>query len=250
MSNRPEIPQSMKREVRQRCYFGCVLCGAPVFHYDHIEEYSLVRRHDEDNITLLCPNHHQDKTSGRISKEIVRKNTNNPFNKNKSYSTPYRIFMSGNSVNLRVGGNQYLFDFSIERKRFDAVRINGKTVVGLTNENGNLLLDLFMTDRQGNEILKVREGEIEVSTGIWDFQYERNNIKIRSQPRNIQFDMLLLNDGLQINKGYFSAPPLELEILPDRHIVWPNKNTMIGFTFENCRVGLDIGGGAMAIGCA
>lgn len=250
MINRPNIPESIKRAVRQKCCFGCVICGAPVYQYDHIEEYSEVQKHEENNITLLCPNHHQDKTAGRITKEFIIQKTGSPFNNNQSFSTPYRLFMSGNSVNLRVGGNQYIFNFSSGRNRFDAVRVNGKSIVGLTNENGNLLLDICMTDRGGNEILKVKESELEISIGIWDFEYVGNNMKIRSQSRNIEFDMCLLNDGVQINRGYYSQPPLALEILPNEHIVWPNNNRMIGCVIEGCRVGLDINSGNMAIGVA
>lgn len=250
MINRPNIPNPIKREVRQLCCFGCVICGAPIYQYDHIEEFSTVQEHKADNITLLCPNHHQDKTSGRISKEIIKQKTANPFNRNQHFSTPYRLFMGGDSVNLRVGGNQYIFDFSPTINRFDAVRVNGKSIVGITNEEGNLLLDLCMTDREGNEILVVRSGELEISAGVWDFQCEGNSIKIRSQPRNIEFDMLLSDDGVQINRGYYSQPPLALEILPDEHIIWPNNNRMSGCIIADCRVGLDINSRNMAIGVA
>lgn len=248
MPPRPSICEATKRSVRQKCYFGCVICGAPIYQYDHIEEYNHVMIHEEENITLLCPNHHQDKTSGRITKEFVKQKTANPHNKNQPFSSPYKLFMSGNAVNLRVGGNQYLFNFSDVNNRFDAVRVNGKSIVGITNDNGNLLLDVCMTDREGNEILKVNEGELEISTEIWDFEYIGNNMKIRSQLRSIEFDMLLLEDGVRINRGYYSQPPLALEILPNEHIVWPTNNRMIGCTVIDCQVGLDINGDSMAIG--
>lgn len=250
MTDRQAIPEPIKREVRQRCYFGCVICGAPVYQYEHIEEYSTVQEHEVSNITLLCPNHHQDKTSKRISKEIIKQKTDSPFNKSQSFSTPYKLFLGGKSVNLRVGGNQYKFEFSNGRNKFNAVRVNGRSVVGLQNENGSLLLNLCMTDKAGNEILNVKEGELEVSTEIWDFQYEGNKMRIRSQPRDIEFDMLLLSDGVQINRGYFSVPPLALEILPDQHIIWPNNIRMMGSMVIGCRVGLDVEDGSMKIGSA
>ncbi len=35
-SVRPKIPLPIQREVRQRCGFGCVICGLPLYDYDHI----------------------------------------------------------------------------------------------------------------------------------------------------------------------------------------------------------------------
>ena len=240
MATRPSIPEKIKRCARQKCCFGCVMCGAPIFHYDHIEEYSNVQKHEESNITLLCPNHHQDKTSGRISKQMIKQQTENPYNRNQAFSTPYKLFMAGESVTLKVGGNQYLFDFLNGNDRFDAVRVNGKSIVGLTNENGNLLLSLCMTDVQGNEVIKAKEGELEISTGVWDFEYTGNKMKIRSKLSAIEFEMLLLNDGIQINRGYYSQSHRALEILPQEHIIWPNNIRMSGVNVKNCRVGLNI----------
>ena len=43
-----------KRAVRQRCGFGCVLCGKPIYQYDHMHGYTLENADDPDAITLLC----------------------------------------------------------------------------------------------------------------------------------------------------------------------------------------------------
>jgi len=48
----------MQREVRQRCGFGFVICGIPIYHYDHIIDHAEVHEHTADKLTLLCPTHH------------------------------------------------------------------------------------------------------------------------------------------------------------------------------------------------
>ncbi|WNG79930.1 hypothetical protein C6A86_016810 [Mycobacterium sp. ITM-2016-00316] len=60
--DRPPIPDPMKREVRQRCGFGCVICGHPIYEYEHMDDYAVVKRHGVANITLLCDGHHRLKT--------------------------------------------------------------------------------------------------------------------------------------------------------------------------------------------
>lgn len=61
---RPPIPEDVKRQVRQRCAFGCVICGLPVYHYDHMTAYHVVKEHDAANITLLCASHHDQRPVG------------------------------------------------------------------------------------------------------------------------------------------------------------------------------------------
>lgn len=93
--DRPDIPEPLKRQVRQRCGFGCVICGVPVYHYDHLEEYSRVRVHEPDNLVLLCPNHHQDKTSHRLPKALLTKAAANPRNLSHPRTSAYRFFYGG-----------------------------------------------------------------------------------------------------------------------------------------------------------
>lgn len=62
MNNRPNIPAKLKRKVRQRCGFGRIICGLPIYEYDHIVEYSKTKHHNEGELTLLCPTHHSMKT--------------------------------------------------------------------------------------------------------------------------------------------------------------------------------------------
>lgn len=39
--NSRNIPLPIQREVRQRCGFGCVICGMPLYEYEHMEEWAL-----------------------------------------------------------------------------------------------------------------------------------------------------------------------------------------------------------------
>ena len=83
---RSKIPQAIKREVRQRCCFGCVHCGNPIIEYHHIIPWNQVQTHEEDNLTILCSNCHKKVTNGLISCAQVIEWNNNPYNRNKIYS--------------------------------------------------------------------------------------------------------------------------------------------------------------------
>lgn len=232
------IPEAIKLLVRKKCGFGCVICGLPIYHYDHIEDFAVVNEHVAENIVLLCPGHHQEKTSKRLSKEVVERASESPANLNKEFSAPHPILMVGDTGRLEVGSNVYEFDFPNDGGRFEAIRILGETVFGLTCEDGNLLLDIILTDKNGEVILKVERGEMKISTGVWDYRIEGQSIQIRSAERSIDLVLILNDDGIKVERGLFIKPPIALVIEPTHHTIMPNRITMSGCFMENCAVGL------------
>lgn len=242
---RPPVPEGMKRTVRQRCKFGCVICGAPIYHYDHFQEYSEVKEHSAENIILLCPNHHQDKTSGRLPKDVLKRFTENPYNYDRDKTSTYsRLFITGNETELLVGGNSYKSTIT-NGGRFDAIRIYEHTVVGYEREEDNILLNILMTDKLGQLLLKVDRGELTVATGIWDYTFEGSEIIIRAGMGNIELKMCITEFGMKIERGAFFAPPIGLIIEPDHHsilciadIIWKPSLKMTGCSFDGCGTGL------------
>jgi 5-methylcytosine-specific restriction endonuclease McrA len=80
MTDRPPIPSKIKREVRQRCGFGCVICGSPIYEYEHMVEWCKTHHHRADELTLLCSQHHAEKTKRLLPEEKVKAANNNPYN--------------------------------------------------------------------------------------------------------------------------------------------------------------------------
>src|SRR5689334_6226345 len=67
-----DIPKRIKREVRRRSRFGCVLCRSGIYDYEHIDpEFADARKHDPDKICCLCPSCHALVTRGQRSKAMV-----------------------------------------------------------------------------------------------------------------------------------------------------------------------------------
>lgn len=73
------IPTAIKRAVRQRCGFGCVVCGNAIVDYDHFApEFKDARRHEVDGIILLCPLHHRGK-GAFVSTETIARAAVDPY---------------------------------------------------------------------------------------------------------------------------------------------------------------------------
>jgi len=81
MASRPAIPASIKREVEQEAGYRCAIptCrDKGPFDFEHIDEWSKVKKHEFHNIILLCVSCHarvtrKNTSAAPISKEALRK---------------------------------------------------------------------------------------------------------------------------------------------------------------------------------
>ena len=72
MASRHAIPRQIERDVYVRFNFHCFEClqqlkTPPTFHHirtekDHTKPFAIFRDHKSDELVLLCPNHHNEKT--------------------------------------------------------------------------------------------------------------------------------------------------------------------------------------------
>lgn len=100
---RPKIPADMEREVRQRCGFGCILCGCPIYQIHHMTPWSETRKHDAQDMTLLCAKHHEEENKKLISKTRVRKANANPVNRRRGRSGGQRFVFEEPTCTFIIG---------------------------------------------------------------------------------------------------------------------------------------------------
>ena len=200
--SRPEIPEPIKRIVRQQCYFGCAICGMPFFEYDHIEEYAHVKENKADNLILLCPTHHAAKTTNKMSKERLKEAQKNPYNASRPNTTGFKVEPSKQLITL-LGSNKVTGWYPDGKGDHYPIWINGKGFFVIHSNEGWLSVSLTITNEHGDILLQVIRGELIVSTSSWDYVYESDNIKIRAGLRNILLDMTLSDCKVQILNGMF-----------------------------------------------
>src|SRR5687767_3922130 len=102
-----DIPDPVQRSVRQRCGFGCVVCGLPFYHYEHMLGFANVHRHAAEEITLLCHRHHGERTNGLLPIEAVRAADADPYNRRAGVSKPYDLHYGGDTCVVSIGGNTF-----------------------------------------------------------------------------------------------------------------------------------------------
>jgi hypothetical protein len=113
-----DIPEPIKRKIRQRCGFGCVVCGSSIVDYEHVDpEYADAKEHDPTKMTLLCPMCHR-MVSGKVwSKEKVIQGMLEPRCMQRDFKNPAfdfglappavifagNLFMNGRPVSIVNG---------------------------------------------------------------------------------------------------------------------------------------------------
>jgi hypothetical protein len=104
------IPEPIKREVRKRCGFGCIICGLPLYQYHHLSGWANTKEHVAEDITLLCDRHHREKHGGLLANSSVIEANKNPFNLQAGVSKPYSLHYSGNEFTIQLGQTKFIIE--------------------------------------------------------------------------------------------------------------------------------------------
>jgi hypothetical protein len=111
------ISEPIKREIRQKSKFGCVVCRCGIYEYEHIiPEYSDAEKHDPENMCLLCGQCHNKVTKGVLSKQTVEAHYKS-IQRNHKVSSPWESFdIASNRIVVKIGNCR--FDGAKELIRF------------------------------------------------------------------------------------------------------------------------------------
>jgi hypothetical protein len=180
-----DIPSAVKRQVRQRCGFGCVVCGSAFYQYDHLGiEFKDAVEHDPDQLVLLCGGCHDRKTRGALSTATLQRHAKNPRCKQDEFSWgPIDIgeqhpeVVLGNVRAIRVGS---------------LLTIDGEDVFSVvrSREPGSpFSVYASLYDKEGRQTLKIVNNEFQTATSNWDAELVGSRISIRSN--HGEFDVVM-----------------------------------------------------------
>lgn len=228
--DRTKIPEPMKREVRQRCGFGCVICGLPLYEYEHMEGWANVQQHVASEITLLCNKHHREKTNGLLPLASVREADQNPYNKRVGVSHPYDLHYDGSSCELVIGSNKFQRDHLMDGMVMIAVMIDCIPLLAFTFEQGHLFITLQVFDKQSQRVLWVERNELQYCPTPWDICLEGRTLRVREGHGQFLIDIVFSPPNrLEVRRGRFSLNGLELLVYPDR-LCYVNNRTLFSET--------------------
>ena len=180
------IPAAVKLAIRQICGFGCVICGAGIYDYEHADpEFNEAQSHNPANMTLLCMTCHGNVTRKFWSKEKVKSAMKSPFCKRQGYSNQFFDFGS-NHPSLTLGGVR------IENCEVP-VEIGGQPLFEIKppeQSGAPFRFSGTFYDSNGKASLRIADNEWQALNNNWDVEVIGPSIRIREKTTKGAFSPL------------------------------------------------------------
>jgi hypothetical protein len=173
-----DIPDPIKRTVRQACRFGCVICGSSIVEYEHVDpEFKDAKEHDPQCITLLCPQCHSKVTTGIWSKEKVKAAMQDPWCKKEGYA--YESFDIGETFPTIVFGGMTFVNCTIpiQVKDLPLIQIKRPEEVGAP-----FRLTAYFYNTLRALTLSIIDNEWYAYDTNWDVEVSGRTITVRDEP--------------------------------------------------------------------
>jgi hypothetical protein len=180
------IGAATKRTVRQRCGFGCVICGCAIVQYHHFDPpFCDAKIHDASGITLLCGQCHDRAEHGIINVATVSAAIVSPWCKQTGHSKDL-LFIGDSTIPVRFGSSRI--------RASTVLMYDNRVVMGFFEPEqvgAPLRLNAFFTDDNGNEVLRVVDNEWQVGINRYDIRTNKDRLTVRDAPGDIIFEMSL-----------------------------------------------------------
>lgn len=191
------IPEDVKREVRQRCGFGCVICGFGFYDYEHFNpDFVDARVHDPSGMTLLCSQCNQKRARGRLSAHTVEMANRNPKCRQEGFANELFDFHH-EPIRIKFAGVEF---YNCEH----LIVINDQPILSVQpseEQNGPMLLSGIFCNSIGQESLRIDKNEWQAKTDNWDVECVGPRITIRSASKEISLVIRMeVPDGLVIER--------------------------------------------------
>lgn len=214
----------------------------PLYEYEHMEEWAAVKRHVSDEITLLCDQHHREKTAGLLSKKTVSEANANPLNLQIGISKPYDLHFAGREAEIEIGTNSFTCEDIGYGTAMIPLSIDDTPLIMFLLEDGHLLLHLLVFDEFNRPVLCISNNHLFYSIQPWDIQLVGRVLTIREQHRKILIEIEFCPPGkVKILRGRFLRNGVEVLVRPENILITNNAFVVRGNRVHNCLGGLIIG---------
>ena len=235
------IPEGIKRQVRQTCGYGCVLCGAAIVEYEHVDPvFADAKEHSPDGIVLLCPQCHAKVTRGFISKERVKEAKAQPISQKRNYA--HEFFDLGSKQPSFVLGGASITNTPIP------LEIHGYPVVKIEpseEQGGPVRFSGTFFNSHGEISLQIIDNEWRAYSGNWDFEAKGGELIVRDAPGSISLRLRASSDyGIVVEKINMRVGAYQIIGGTDDLLLKADDGSQIqcgGMIADNCRIGLSLG---------
>lgn len=234
------IPAVVKLQVRQECGFGCVICGASLIEYEHIDPpFEDAQLHDASAIALLCSSCHSNVTRKFWSKDKVKLARSSPRCRSDGFSWGGLDLGSESPVIHFAGVTFRNCPVPIAVKGMPVLEIESPTIAG-----SPFLLSARFFGESGRQLFRIDKNEWNSTSGVWDTKFEAGRIEISEAKGSQQLVLRALpGSGLAVEKlwmnvrGYWLFGDVDgLEIVSPQG----QRLHLQKCHIDGCKIGIDI----------
>jgi hypothetical protein len=196
------IPEWIKRQVRQHCGFGCAFCGIALAEFHHVDPAFIdATTHDPSRIAYVCGRHHAACTRGTISVASVKEAVASPWCvRQRRCHEAFDI--GGASFRTWIGTLCFLnAPFTLD--------VGGEPLLRLEQpelDGGPYRLSGVFRGREGETLLEIRENEWCHKGTAWDVKTVGRRIIILSGESDIALQLLCApREGLVVEKLHMTV---------------------------------------------
>ena len=212
------IPEPVARDVRQRCGFGCVICGCGIIQYHHFDPpFGEAHRHDSHGITLLCGRCHDKVTRGLIGANSVRQADAAPFCRQAGV-TRDMLFLGARATTVRLGCAL----FSAEA----IIQVDDTILFGFSKPqvDSPLLLNANLPRENGGTLLRIVNNEWQVGVDNFDVYTKGPRLVVQEKEGELALELRYPGDGLlELSRLTMRIRGARVECRPDAFEV-TNRN--------------------------
>lgn len=218
------IPSEVRREVRRRSKFGCVICRGGFYVYEHLEDFVGVDEHDPAKICLLCESCHGRITRKQWSKDRARLAYEKIQEHTRAEAGEPRgplDFHTG-QVELVLGDLVYAPALTSVLRYYghDLIKLHP----GKPGEPG--AITAVFTDDEGKIILELDDNEWVGSLDAWDIEVEGPRIVVKKKLGVVALQLRLDPPGRIVIER------LDMRI-GDHHVLASEHGYAVGVHFED-----------------
>lgn len=199
-------PSPVRRQVRQECGFGCVICGASIYEYAHLDPpFRDAKEHRPERMALLCPNHHTKLDKELISLETVESARSNPQSQRDGFASDFFDIGMKEHPTIEFAGS--VAENCVVPLQYRDVPL---CKIESAEEGGApFRLSAQFFNSEGEPSLRIIENEWQASTDNWDVEATGARIVVRDAHRHISLRIVadppdkLIIDRLDMRVGEF-----------------------------------------------
>lgn len=217
------------------------MCGMPLYEYEHMLEWAVVKRHVAEEITLLCDQHHREKTNGLLPPEVVKAADKDPYNLREGASKPYDLHYSGDTCTTEIGSNVFTTRDEGYGTQIVPVYIDGIPILGFVLTDGHLLLNLNLHDEYNEVVMRIVNNRLTYSTTPWDIALVGKTLRIREGFGRFLIEITFETPGkVVVKRGRFLLNGVEMVVSPT-HVSIQGTYSVSGGKADNARYGFAVG---------